>query len=339
MMKTPTKFIALLSGAALLASSAFAQGVATNPVGYVTMDIVADGYTFIGTPLVNASTFSGAAVSVSTSDVTFAASSFAAGAFNQVVIGADNVSQYVFEVTSGTDVGVMIPIVSNTTDTLTLAEDVSAYVAAATTGIVRALHTLDSLFPDAAPLASGFSAAAADSVLVFDSDTQTSKSYFYSSLANEWRAGSTANGQRSILPNQAIYINRKGDATKVTFTGTVKTGTTAIDIFPGYNLIPNPYPVAYSFDLSSLYTGDPATGLAAGFSAAAADVVIVYGADASATTYFYSSLADEWRTGSTSAGSVQIPVGGALMINRKAAEGAFSWVKTQPFSLDPEPSI
>ncbi len=334
-MKTQLKPLLLLSGA-LLAAASFvnvASAVSTDPVGYVTVDIVGNGYTFIGTPLVNASVFSGAVSSVSTSDVTFAASSFSDGAYDEVTIGSDNVPQYVFEVTSGSDVGVAIPIVSNTTDTLTLAEDVSAYVGNGTTGVVRALHTLDSLFPGGEPLTGGFSAAAADTVLIYDSSTQTTKSYFYSSLASEWRSGTTPNGQRSILPNQAIYVNRKGGATSVTFTGSVKTGTTAIDIYPGYNLIPNPYPVAYSLDLSELYTGDPATGLKAGFSAAAADVVIVYDADASATTYFYSSLADEWRTGSTPAGSVEIPVGGALMINRKAAEGAFSWVKTQPFNL------
>ncbi len=51
MMKNPTKFIALLSGAALLASSGFAASVATNPVGYVSTTAADGSDSFIGTVL------------------------------------------------------------------------------------------------------------------------------------------------------------------------------------------------------------------------------------------------------------------------------------------------
>ncbi|MGK0456333.1 MAG: hypothetical protein ACJAUA_000631 [Zhongshania aliphaticivorans] len=308
-----------------------AQTVSTDPVGYVTLDIAANGFTFVGTPLVNEIAFAGVAVAASTNSVSFTANAFETGEFNQITIGSENSTQYIFEVTSGSDIGAMIPIVSNTTNALMLSEDVSGFVTAGTTGIVRALHTLDSLFPSGVPLNAGFSAAVADEVLVFDAVSQTSKNYFYSSLAGEWRSGSISSGRFSLLPNQSLYIKRKGSATSVTFAGSVKMGTTAIDIFPGLNLIPNLYPVAYSLDLSGLYTADSSTGLAAGFSAAVADEVVFINADASSTTYFYSSLANEWRTGSTPAGDLEIPVGGAILIKRKAPLGAFSWVKTQPF--------
>jgi hypothetical protein len=214
---------------------------------------------------------------------------------------------------------------------ITLSEDVSGYVSVDDTVEIRPLHTLDSLFPGGAPLEPGFSAAAADEVIVYDATTQTPTTYFYSSIHSEWRQGSTSSGSRSILPNQCLYINRKGAATSVKFTGAVKMGSTAIDVLGGYNLIPNSYPVPFTFSLSDLYTGDNATGVAAGFSAAAADEVILYDAAGVPTTYFYSSIHNEWRTGSTPANDIEIPVGGALLINRKAAEGPFSWVKTQPF--------
>lgn len=328
--------IALISSLLISFSSLSAQASAsTNPVGFVKLDIAANGYTFIGTPLVKTESFIGSVVSVSANEVTFNPDTFILGDFNQVVIDSESVPQYIFEVTSGSDVGAMIPIVSNSSDTLTLSEDVSAFVLAGTTGVVRALHTLDSLFPSGEPLNEGSSAASADEVLIFDSVSQTTKSYFYYSFlgTEEWRSGSVPNGLRSILPNQAIYIYRKDSATSVTFAGSVKIGTTAIDIFPGYNLIPNPYPVAYSFDSSDLYTGNPSTGLAAGSSPASADEVIVYDPNASPTTYFYYSFlgTNEWRTGSTPAGDIEIPAGGAIMINRKSLEGSFSWVKTQPF--------
>ena len=314
--------------------SAATQAV-TDPVGVVEIDVAGFGYTFAGIPLVNETSFVGSAVSVSSNTVTFDADPFTSGEFDEVIIGSENVPQYIFEVTSGSDVGAMIPIISNDSATITLSEDVSAFISSGTTGKIRALPTLDSLFPEGGPLTSGFSAAAADQILVFDSETQTSKSYFYYSFlgTDEWRSGATPNGLRSILPNQSIYINRKGPATKVRFTGSVKTGTTAIDILPGYNLIPNPYPVAYTFNLSDLYTGDSTTGVASGFSAAVADEVIIYDANATPTVYFYYSFlgTEEWRSGATATGEVEIPAGGALMVNRKGGRGPFSWVKTQPF--------
>ena len=328
--------LSLALGTTLVYSNASAQHVvSTDPVGFVSLDVAANGYTFIGIPLVNEMSFAGVVVSVSTSEVTFSTNSFTVGEFDQVVIDSESVPQYIFEVTSGSDVGVAIPIISNNSDTLALSEDVSAYVSAGTTVNVRALHTLDSLFPNGEPFNGGSSAASADEILIFDAATQTTKSYFYYSfLGTEgWRSGSISNGLRSILPSQAIYIYRKDSAISLTFEGSVKLGTTAIDIFPGYNLIPNPYPVAYTFDLSDLYIGDPSTGLASGSSPASADEVIIYNSNAAPTTYFYYSFlgTNEWRTGSVPAGNIEIPTGGAIMINRKSPEGAFSWVKAQPF--------
>jgi uncharacterized protein (TIGR02597 family) len=64
MMKTPTKFIALLSGAALLASSAFAQGVVTNPVGYVTTTVAANSDGVLSAALHRAALFSGSVASI-----------------------------------------------------------------------------------------------------------------------------------------------------------------------------------------------------------------------------------------------------------------------------------
>lgn len=331
------KKLSILYGFSLTSLCLTAQTttVETDPFGFVKLDIAANGYTFIGTPLINESSFVGAAVSVSATDVTFNADSFTAGEFDQVVIDTENVPQYIFEVTSGTDVGVMIPIVSNTTDTLTLNEDVSAYVSAGTTGQVRALHTLDSLFPDGEPLNTSSSPASADQVLIFDYEKQTSESYFYYSFlgTEEWRSGVVPNGLRSILPNESVYIIRRGEATSVTFSGSVKMDDAVIDIFPGYNFVPNPYPIAYSLDLSNLYTGDSLTGLASGSSPASADEVIIYDSNATPTTYFYYSFlgTDEWRSGSNPSGDVEIPVGGAIMINRKAPRNSFSWIKTRPF--------
>lgn len=331
-MKTTLKTITLLASAALFTLTSL-SAVETDPVGYVTVDVAANGFTFIGTPLVTATEYSGQVDSVASSTINFASSPFEVNEYAEITIGTDQVPQYVVEFTNGSDVGTTLPVISNTLGSVTVSEDVSGFADNTTTIVIRKLHTLDSLFPAGSPLTGSFTAASADEVLIFDSGSQSSVSYFYSTIGSEWRSGTgIANGSRSILPNQAIYIQRKSGPTSITFTGNVKMGTSAIDIFPGYNLIPNSYPVAYSFNLSGLYTGNPSTGLKAGFSSAIADEVIVYAADATPTTYFYSSINNQWEsaTGSFS-GEVAIPAGGALMINRKASEGAFSWVKTQPF--------
>jgi len=49
-----------------------------------------------------------------------------------------------------------------------------------------------------------------------------------------------------------------------------EVGTTEIIILPGYNYVPNPFPVACPLNLSNLYTGNLNTGVKAGVSAAAA---------------------------------------------------------------------
>jgi uncharacterized protein (TIGR02597 family) len=72
MMKTSKKFIALLSGAALLTSSAFAQTVATDPVGYVTLTVNGNSNAKLGIPLSRALTFNGAVDSVASSTISVA---------------------------------------------------------------------------------------------------------------------------------------------------------------------------------------------------------------------------------------------------------------------------
>ena len=70
MMKNPTKFIALLSGVALL-SALSAQAVETDPVGYVSTTITS-GYNTIGTSFAKASTYTGAVSAATAGTLTLA---------------------------------------------------------------------------------------------------------------------------------------------------------------------------------------------------------------------------------------------------------------------------
>ncbi len=305
--------------------------VTTDPVGYVEVNLAANAYTFIGLPLYTTVAFKGAVTGVSASTLSFEGSPFDSLSFGSATIGAEQVPQYFIEVTSGSDVGAMIPILSNTANTVALTEDVSSFIAVSDTITIRPLHTLDSLFPNGAPLRVGVSVAAADEVLIFDASQQATVSYFYSSTHSQWRRGTTPNGSRSILPNQSIYINHKAAATKLVISGTVKLGTTGIDVLTGYNLIPNPFPFAYPLSLSDLYTGSVTTGLKGGVSVAAADLVTIYSGSSVPKTYYFHTPSSQWRTGTTPSDNAMIPVGGALMIHRKSPSPPFTWVKSQPF--------
>ena len=316
---------------ACAACSLNAQITNTAPVGAMEFTIAPNGYTYIGLPLYRTSIFSGVVTSVASSTVSFADTPFASISMATIAIGSDQVPRYFLEVTSGTDVGALIPILSNTASSVTLNENVSSFLAADHTVKIRPLHTLDSLFPNGAPLRAGVSATSADEVLIYDATRQGSLSYFYSSTSAQWRRGTVPNGNRPILPNQCIYINRKSPSPLTwRFTGAVKLGTTGIDVLTGNNLVPNPYPVAFSLGNSSLFTGSIATGVKGGLTASTADQITIYGAGAP-KTYFYQSSTGQWRTGTTVSNDVLIPIGGALLINRRSPSPPFTWVKSQPF--------
>ena len=68
MMKTPHKFITLLSGAVLLASSGFAQTVATDPVGYVTTTVEAYSDAVVSPVMARPASFVGTISSVDDGD-------------------------------------------------------------------------------------------------------------------------------------------------------------------------------------------------------------------------------------------------------------------------------
>ncbi len=333
-----TRIAASLVAVVLLAGndSGHAQTSATtDPVGFVTLQLTGKAYNFIGLPLYSTVIFKGPVSGVSTSEITFDGSPFGGMSLGAVAIGAEQVPQYFIEVTSGSDLGAMIPILSNTANSVTVAENVSTFIAAEDTITLRPLHTLDSLFPNGAPLKTSGSIALADEVFIFDASTQASISFYFSSSVGQWLRGTTPNGNRSILPNQSIYIRRKPTTgATLVISGIVKLGTTGIDINHGYSLVPNPFPVAFPLSASNLHTGSNSTGVKGSGSIALADEVTIYSGSSVPKTYYYNTSNNQWQIGTTAANDAIIPVGGALLVRRKlqsSQQVPFTWVKTQPF--------
>jgi uncharacterized protein (TIGR02597 family) len=295
------------------------------------INIAANGYTYIGLPVYTTVLYRGKVSAVTGASVSLSDAPFTQNALGSVTIDTEQVPQFFLEFLSGTDTGTMIPIASNTSSTVTLTEDVSSFATTGDVVQIRPLHTLDSLFPGGAPLRGGTSQTTADEVLIYDATRQRSFSHYFFSTSNQWRRGTVANGKRSILPNQSIYIYRKTVATKLHLPGTVKLGVTGIDVLTGNNLVPNPFPVAYTLQQSNLFTGSVATGLKSGTSATSADQVTIYGPGLAPRNYFYHSGFGQWRSGNTPSDHVLIPVGASLLINRRSPSPAFTWSKSQPF--------
>ncbi len=327
----PAAIPAVIVAVALTPLLAFSQTATTSPAAVMEINIAANGYTYIGLPVYTAVRYRGALTAVSGSTISLDDTPFDGKNFGTIAIGTEQLPQFFVEFLSGTDEGTMIPILSSTASSLTLSEDVSSFASVGDLIQVRRFHTLNSLFPDGKPLRGGTSQTTADEVIIYDASRQKSFSHFYFTTANEWRQGTVANGNRPILPNQSIYVNRKTVATKLRVAGTVKLGLTGIDVLPGNNLVPNPYPVAYTLQQSNLFTGNATTGVKSGTSATSADQVTIYGPGLIPRTYFYHSGLSQWRTGTTPSDQALIPIGASILINRRSPSSPFTWTKAQPF--------
>jgi uncharacterized protein (TIGR02597 family) len=124
-MKTPFKFLALISGAAVFsASTIFA--VTTNPVGYITIVLNGESDTAIGLPIQQPSGYSGKIADVTGSVITF--HSAPGWAADQFVNDGPNFLQ----INTGNDEGMVLAILSNDENSLTVdlaGEDLTGIVA------------------------------------------------------------------------------------------------------------------------------------------------------------------------------------------------------------------
>lgn len=320
-------------GAALFASVASAQTAYTDPVGYITITVPGSAggtprLTLAGLGMVNPVEFQGAVSTATGTTLTFAGTPFTASAFNAA--GAN--AKFYVEVVS---TGLMTDIVSNTVSDLTVSDDLS--LAADTVVRIRAHHTLASLFgaTNSAGFQGGANATSADSILIIDKAAGTAvKSFFYSTVFSRWVPSDNIAGDATntvVYPDQGMLISRRGTTDlSIRNVGAVRVGKAALGVAQGQNIVPNSLPVAVTLATSNLYnTGGASTSLVGGANAVSADEVLLIGTDGSVKTFFYSTVFSRWVPGDNIAGNAdaqQIPVGAALLVNRKSAT-AFNWVQ------------
>jgi uncharacterized protein (TIGR02597 family) len=343
--------ITRFSLAALLASSVLLTGAngettaTTDPVGFTTVNVrgkttSAKAFSCIVIPMERADAYvgscAGASFSLDGSNrtvITFDSNLFTANQFT----GTGN--QHYFRVSNGSNAGDFSTIVANTVNSITLADNANAFLSSSSTFNVTPYWTLSTAFPSGGGLNSGTSAAAADTITIYNANF-TGTIYFYSSTNNRWQNNLTASNDVIIPPGSGLGIERKqSSAVSLVFPGSVPLGWSAVEINGSTSgsatkntLVGSAYPLASKrlADLG-LYTGSSTTGVQGGTSAAAADTLTIYNPSTGVgTIYFYSTTNNRWQNNLTDASNVTIPEGAAVLIARKSGRAGFIWPIPQP---------
>jgi uncharacterized protein (TIGR02597 family) len=336
-MKILTSSLCTLALTSFVLSSLHAQNVATtDPVGFITTTIrgksgVNNANSFISLGMARPTAYQGV-VGTSTLNgsnqtvLAFSGSPFSENQFD----GTGN--RHYLQLTAGPNSGLVTEILATTINTLTLADDINDVITAGTTTFkVVPYWTLSTALPNGGGLNGGATAAAADTVAIFNNGVPTT--YFYNSTFNQWRTGGTDASNVVIPPGNGLLVTRKvaGDV-QLVLAGGVPLGDTEALIGGGTSttarnsVVSNPYPLS-SVTLASSGLSDVLTG---GATAAVADTIQIYSGTGVPTTYFYNTSFSQWRTGGTDASNVTIPEGAAIVVNRKANRGPVEWYIPQP---------
>lgn len=323
-------------------SNALAQTAATDPVGFISVNVGAGSPTLptlslISPTLLRPVEWQGAAT-ISGTTVTVAGTPWTAAQF-----GTNG--QYFVEIATGTTPGAWTDIQSSTTNTLTTLDNISAFAGASPTVRIRKHTKLTDFLGvnNSAGLLGGTSMATADEVLVYDG-TNYVRYWYYdgsdSQGAAGWRNESSQSAANVVIaPNEGIVVRRRG-STPVNFTalGSVKTGNTLVPVQAGLNVVGAISAKGLTLATSGLYTGNASTGLRGSTSPATADEVTIY-SPAGQKIYWYYDASDSagaagWYDYNYQlSNSVSIAPGSSVVIKRRAPGVAFNWTVPSPTSF------
>ncbi len=306
--------------------------VSTDPVGVVSTELPATGYTYLGVNLTTPTllTSSDTELTGANVDIGIDLSSLETG------------TQYVMEITSGAYEGFSADIDSWAGQVLTLKEDieVGGVIPGTFDGsriVIKVLPTIGSIFGEdnAIGLKSG-SISNADVIFLFSAGSFEQYFYFPGGLGQtaEWR---DSNGNRSndvpIHFGDGVLIDTRDTAPKtISISGTVKLGPTNVPMYEGFNLISNPSPVEGSQTLANSGLKD---GLRAG-GPTSADIVYLPKAGGEFDRYFYFpgglGQTAEWRNVDTgdNADGILLPNSGSFFVERKSGDTSVTFKEDLP---------
>jgi len=362
MIKFPIKFITLLTGAALLGSSAFAQ-VATDPVGYMSTTVNATSDARIGVPLLQPASYSGTVSSVAAGVITVSGDvpDVTTAAHFVWVTTADPVT----EAPTSPLTGKWYAVDSATATTITVLEDLAtAGLVTGDTLTVVPFWTLDTLLPGGGGLPVSSDVFAPVGQLLFNDITAVGVNlapadfYLYHDGAQGpegWydvnNVGGGLAGSTLVSPETYITVrNGTGLSAVLTVSGAVPAQTFANDVVSRSagsqdTQILNPFPADVTYATSNLVTNGALRASSDVF--APLDQLLLF--EASPTGYNPAPVkfvlyhdgtqgpAGWYDVNDVAGGLIDsdtIPAGAAFVIRRAAGtDEAYSWAPTKPYSL------
>jgi hypothetical protein len=355
MMKTPTKFIALLSGAALLASSSFAaDSVATTPVGYSTWEIPAgDGaggraFTTLALPLYSpTSSIDGSAAGVITgvtsSTITVSGAGWTDG---DLSLAATPFCLRITKEGSSAE-GRSLLISGNTADTLTIDLAASGVSDLTSLGIVAdtdtfeliECDTLASLFgaPVVDGLVGGADKTLADNVWLIRNDAWFQ--FYYNTTEGHWTEVTFGTPDRSnqvILPDAGLLYSREANSTSsLVVTGTVPNVAREVTVKKsGVTVIGSAWPVDIELGDSGI---EDIMEWQSSDAAATADIIYIMSDLGSWEQYFHDDVAGYWKKvtfGNPDSSTTLIRSGSAIILSKRApATQDYEFTQALPYSL------
>lgn len=235
---------------------------------------------------------------------------------------------YILEITSGDKAGVIQEVTRWQGIRLVLSDDLAAAgVKAGDTFSLRPAATLNSVFDlRFAGLLAGSDPATADNVLIPQGATLGDfRRCFILRLPDgttAWVDAATREpvGEVPLVYADGLIVDRKGDRpVRINHCGEVKTGPTRSVVKPGLNLVATPYPSRS--DLQSLGLEND---LQKGTNPENADKVWVADGISGGFSTYYLNTDNQWmNAGNGEAVTGKIPVGSAILIERKGADALF----------------
>jgi len=308
--------------------------VVTDPVGFITLTAVGNGYSYVSLGLTQPVASRGLVSGVSGIHITVS-DTLTNGQFSQIITNSHTNAVAFIEITSGTYVGHMADIVSNDTTSVFTADDISSLVSSGETYKIYPHWTLNTAFgpPSQSGIWGSNSVINADNLIVWDPITQQAATYWYRSTGTTpgWRDSASTvldRGTDVLYMEHGIVIQRKvaGDA-QTKLVGAVKLGQTYNPaVANGYTYLGMVYASNYTLSNSLLWTANAATGVWGSNSVVNADNLLIWDpATQSSVTYWYRSTGATpgWRDSTSTVidrGTNQLPFGAVMQIQRKIAQ-------------------
>lgn len=222
-MKHNHVMIMILSGIASMQTISAQTTSYSDVVGYEKKSFVA-GTTGHGVGLVQAAKYQGQATSVSSASLTVTSAPFTVGAFNPV----DGLPSHYIQITSGTQTGLVVDILSNTTSVITVETGDLASVTGTPSFVVRPHVKVSTLFNGNTDLGDY-----SDTVTLYNSDGSSTTLLRDSAQTTGWLDSTTfAASDAVIYPGQGFLLSTSSGGT-FTSTGTVNPSATIVPIYSG----------------------------------------------------------------------------------------------------------